>query len=85
MMIGFTSVPLDGAAHSGIHVDISHVAVTPIGMEVTANVELTATEGRSLVLKVECRDEAGVIGEGTHRRAIIDLQRFTSALRRSQN
>lgn len=40
---GFTSVPLDGAAHSGIHVDISHVAVTPIGMEVTANVELTAT------------------------------------------
>src|SRR5690606_10949532 len=64
----------------GIHVDVSHVAATPIGMKVTANVELTAIEGKTLVFKVACRDESGLIGEGTHRRAIIDLQRFVQRL-----
>ncbi|WP_313209363.1 thioesterase family protein [Stutzerimonas nitrititolerans] len=64
----------------GIHVDVSHVAATPIGLKVTANVELTAIEGKTLVFKVACRDESGLIGEGTHRRAIIDLQRFIQRL-----
>lgn len=64
----------------GTHVDVSHVAATPVGMRVTASVELTAVDGKSLVFRVECRDEAGVIGAGTHRRAIIDLQRFVQRL-----
>ena len=32
----------------GIHVDLSHVAATPVGMRVTARVELVAVEGRKL-------------------------------------
>jgi len=64
----------------GTHVDITHIAATPIGLKVTANVELTAIEGKTLVFKVECRDESGLIGEGIHRRAIIDLQRFVQRL-----
>jgi len=51
-------------------------------MKVTANAELTAIEGKSLVFKVKCRDESGNTGEGTHRRAIIDLQRFVQRLER---
>jgi fluoroacetyl-CoA thioesterase len=61
----------------GIHVDMSHVAPTPVGMSVTADVELIGVEGKSLHFKVSCRDEAGSIGEGTHRRAIVDVNRFT--------
>lgn len=60
----------------GTHVDISHVAATPVGMKVTATVELAAIDGKVLVFKVECRDESGIVGAGTHRRAIVDLQKF---------
>ncbi|WP_225580562.1 thioesterase family protein [Pseudomonas sp. PDM16] len=58
------------------HVDISHVAATPAGIKVTATVELTAIDGKVLVFKVESRDESGIVGAGTHRRAIVDLQKF---------
>lgn len=72
---------LGPAEHSlGTHVAMSHVAATPVGMHVTATVELIAAEGRSLEFRVACHDEAGLIGEGTHRRAIIDLGRFTTRI-----
>lgn len=60
----------------GTHVDVSHLAATPAGMFVTADVELIAIEGRKLRFKVACRDEAGLIGEGFHERAIIDQAKF---------
>ena len=64
----------------GIHVDMSHVAATPVGMTVEARVELIEVQGKTLVFKVVCSDAAGLIGEGMHRRAIIDLQRFEKRL-----
>jgi fluoroacetyl-CoA thioesterase len=67
------------AAHQrtvGTHVDVSHIAATPVGMRVTADVELIAVEGRRLRFKVECRDDSEVIGAGFHDRAIIDAARF---------
>lgn len=70
----------EGQRSVGTHVDMSHVAATPVGMQVSAQVELLEVEGRALLFKVSCSDEAGLIGEGTHRRAIIDLQRFEQRL-----
>jgi fluoroacetyl-CoA thioesterase len=64
----------------GTHLDVSHVAPTPIGMNVTADVELVGIEGKALHFKVWCRDGAGLIGEGTHQRALIDVNRFTRRL-----
>jgi fluoroacetyl-CoA thioesterase len=67
------------AAHQrtvGIHVNLSHTAATPVGMQVTAEVELVAVEGRRLRFKVECRDEVETIGSGLHDRAIIDAAKF---------
>jgi fluoroacetyl-CoA thioesterase len=55
---------------------MSHAAATPVGMRVTAEVELVAVEGRRLRFRVECRDEAEVIGSGFHERAVIDLPKF---------
>lgn len=60
----------------GTHVDVSHIAATPTGMTVTAEVELIAVEGRSLHFRVQCSDEAGVIGEGMHKRTIINFDKF---------
>lgn len=65
----------------GTQVDVSHIAPTPVGMNVTAEVELIGIEGKMLHFKVACRDEAGLVGEGTHRRAIIDVRRFSQRLR----
>lgn len=64
----------------GTHVDMSHTAATPIGMQVTASVELVAIEGRKLRFKVECRDQTDVIGSGFHERAIIDTVKFMARL-----
>ena len=38
--------------------------------------ELEEIDGRSLLFRVSCHDDAGLIGEGTHKRAIIDVNRF---------
>ncbi len=64
----------------GTHIDVSHVAATPIGMTVTAEVELVAVSGRALRFHVRCRDDAGLIGEGFHERAVIDRVKFMSRL-----
>lgn len=69
-----------GHGSVGTHVDMSHLAATPIGMTVTAEVELIAVEGRRLRFKVACRDERDLIGEGVHERAVIDLAKFGARL-----
>jgi fluoroacetyl-CoA thioesterase len=68
----------------GTRVEMSHSAATPIGMTVTAEVELIEIEGRRLRFKVACRDEAEAIGEGFHERMIVDLDRFMTRLARKR-
>ena len=60
----------------GIHVDVRHIAPTPVGMKVTISAELIQVEGRVLTFQVSARDEQETVGTGTHQRAIIDLARF---------
>ena len=68
---------LEPGEHSvGTHVNVSHVAATPAGMNVSAFVELIALEGRKLTFRVTCRDEVDLIGEGVHERVIINPEKF---------
>lgn len=60
----------------GIALNISHLAATPVGMEVRAEAEVTEVEGNTITFQITAYDEAGKIGEGTHKRAIITAQRF---------
>lgn len=60
----------------GVHVDVRHVAPTPVGMRVDVTAELIKVEGRLLTFQVTAHDEREVVGTGTHQRAIIDLARF---------
>jgi fluoroacetyl-CoA thioesterase len=64
----------------GTHVNVSHVAATPVGMKVTSTAELVAVEGRKLSFRVSCRDEVDLIGEGTHERAVIYPEKFMARL-----
>jgi|SRR5579862_4988289 len=66
----------------GTRVEMSHTAATPIGMEVTAEVELIEIDGRRLRFKVSCHDESEPIGDGFHERMIIDHTRFMARLAR---
>ncbi len=70
--------PLLGAGRStvGTALDIKHLSATPAGMAVWCESELTAVEGRKLTFFVRAFDGAGVIGEGTHERFIVDDERF---------
>lgn len=64
----------------GTHVNLSHSAATPIGMTVTAEVDLVAIEGRRLRFSVVCKDEADIICQGEHERFIIDVDKFMRKL-----
>ena len=62
----------------GFHVDVKHLAPTPIGQKVTVKLTLRELQERRFTLGVEAVSEGGVkIGEGTHRRALIDITQFT--------
>ena len=65
---GFTTV--------GIAVDIKHIAATPVGMKVVAKSELIKIDGRELTFNVEAYDEKGLIGEGVHKRFIVNNDKF---------
>ena len=60
----------------GTHIDVSHSAATPPGMEVIANVELIAVEGKALTFAVRAHDGVDLVSEGWHRRHVIVKERF---------
>jgi predicted thioesterase len=60
----------------GIELNISHLAATPVGMEVRAEAAVTAVDGNIITFSIAAYDEAGKIGEGIHKRAIVTAQRF---------
>jgi fluoroacetyl-CoA thioesterase len=64
----------------GTRVDMTHTAATPVGMNVTADIELLEIDGRRLRFKAHCRDEIEPIGEGFHERTVIDYARFMQRL-----
>lgn len=67
-----------GQTTVGTHLDVSHDAPTPIGMEVRCTSELVKVDGRALSFKVEVTDGTGVVGKGTHDRFIVDKAKFES-------
>jgi predicted thioesterase len=65
----------EGHTTVGFEVNVKHFAATPKGKKVTVRAELVEVDGRKLRFKVEAQDEDKKVGEGTHRRAIIAVQR----------
>jgi fluoroacetyl-CoA thioesterase len=65
----------------GTHINVSHEAATPVGLEVIANVELTKIEGKKLTFNVEARDSVDVISKGVHERFIINKEKFDNKVK----
>ena len=66
----------DNKTSVGTELLIAHLSATPVGLDVRAEAEVTAVEGNTITFHVCAYDEAGKIGEGTHKRVVVSTQRF---------
>ena len=60
----------------GTELNIQHLSATPVGLEVRAEAEVVAVEGKVITFEVRAFDDAGEIGKGTHKRVIVPVQKF---------
>lgn len=70
----------EGSTTVGGHIDISHLKPTPVGETVTATATVIGVEGKKIEFKVEARCGDVLLGEGTHLRFIIYIEKFMSRL-----
>jgi predicted thioesterase len=69
----------------GVTVDIEHVSPTPSGARVTAEARYLGREGKLYLFEVLARDNAGIIGKGRHRRAIVEAKRLEATAAKRHN
>lgn len=66
----------EGESSVGISMNVAHTSATPVGMEVRAESEVTAVDGKKITFQIVAYDEAGEIGRATHERFVIKAERF---------
>jgi predicted thioesterase len=71
-----------GRQSLGTVLNVRHIAATPVGMRVTATAEVTGVEGRTIRFRVEARDEKDLIGDGTHERVVVNVEKFDERVQR---
>lgn len=67
-----------GFSTVGTSIAVTHIAASPVGMKVTAKSELVEVSGKRLEFRVQAVDDKGLIGEGSHQRYIIEVEKFMS-------
>lgn len=68
----------------GTHIDVSHEAATPPGLEVTVEVQLVEVSGRKLVFDVMAHDGVDCISKGRHERFVINREKFDAKVAEKQ-
>ena len=71
-----------GSQSLGTRLDIQHVAATPVGMKVQAFAVVREVNGRTVRFHVEARDEKELIGDGTHERVVVNVEKFDERVQR---
>jgi predicted thioesterase len=66
----------------GTHLDVHHVAATPVGMKVVASAVVTRVEGRTVFFDVDARDQKDPIGHGTHERVVVNVAKFDARVQK---
>ena len=69
----------------GTHLNVGHYAATPVGMDVRATAEVTKVEGRTIEFRVEAFDDRERVGDGTHTRVVVNVERFDQRVQRKLN
>jgi len=60
----------------GTRLDVGHYAATPVGMRLRATAEVIRIDGRNIEFRVEALDENERVGDGTHVRVVVNVERF---------
>jgi len=68
----------------GTHLDVHHVAATPVGMKVRATAVVESFSERTVRFRVEARDEKDLIGHGTHERVVVNVAKFDQRVERKK-
>jgi len=71
-----------GCQSLGTHLDVRHIAATPVGMKVRASARVARVEGRTVFFEVEARDERELIGDGRHERVVVNVAKFDQRVQR---
>lgn len=66
----------EGKSTVGIKIDVKHVSATSVGKKIWCESEILEEDTKHVVFSFKVYDEAGLIGEGTHERYIIDEGEF---------
>ena len=70
--------PLLPAGHQslGTVLNVRHIAATPVGMRVVATAYVEKVDGRTVYFRLEARDDRDLIGDGTHERVVVNVDKF---------
>lgn len=66
----------------GTLVEVKHLKATPVGFTVTTTSEVSEVTDKEIVFKVSAHDGVELIGEGIHRRGVVELARFEAGIAR---
>ena len=66
----------------GTRLDVRHIAATPVGMKARATAVVTKVEGRTVQFRVEAHDEKDLIGDGTHERVVVNVEKFDARVQK---
>jgi predicted thioesterase len=66
----------------GTVLNVRHIAATPVGMRVVAEARITRIEKRTVFFEVNAKDERELIGDGTHERVVVNVEKFDQRVAR---
>ena len=66
----------------GTHLDVRHLAATPVGMKVRATARVARVDGRAVSFEVSAHDEKDLIGDGLHERVVVNVAKFDQRVQR---
>ena len=66
----------------GTLLNVRHIAATPVGMRVFAEVAVSRVDGRTVYFSVKAADEKELIGEGKHERVVVNVEKFDLRVQR---
>jgi fluoroacetyl-CoA thioesterase len=66
----------------GTHLNVGHYAATPVGMGLRTSAVVTKIDGRKVEFRVEAFDDKERVGDGTHTRVVVNVERFDARVQR---
>jgi fluoroacetyl-CoA thioesterase len=72
----------EGHQSLGTQLNVGHYAATPVGMGLRATAVVTRVDGRNVEFRVEAFDDKERVGDGTHTRVVVNVERFDQRVQR---